>query len=188
MNPLLSLRHLSRTVMANGESKAIVEDISFDFDAGQIYNVLGPSGAGKSSLLRLINRLDEPTSGEVVFKDRAQSEYTPCDLRRQIGYLFQTPHLFPSTVEDNLRFAQDDLSEQQLSDLLDQTRLGREMLTVPVDNLSVGEKQRIALARLLATDPTIALLDEPTSALDPARTLGIEELIRELSFQRGLTV
>ena len=137
MNPLLSLRHLSRTVTVNGESKTIVDDISFDFEAGRIYNVLGPSGAGKSSLLRLINRLDEPTSGEIVFKDQTQSEYSPCELRRQIGYLFQTPHLFPSTVEDNLRFVRDDLSEQQLNDSLEQTHLGREMLAASVDNLAV---------------------------------------------------
>lgn len=185
--PVLELRGLSRVIDAP-DGKVIIDDFSFSFIRGNIYTILGPSGAGKSSLLRLINRLDEPTGGEVIFESKAQSEYSPCQLRCKIGYLFQTPHLFPGGVEDNIRFANGGISKDQLRTLLEQVHLAQELLSVSSEKLSVGEKQRVALARLLATGPTVVLLDEPTSALDPSHTEGIENLIRELAGSGKLTV
>jgi len=170
------------------DGKVIIDDFSFNFISGNIYTILGPSGAGKTSLLRLINRLDEPTGGEVIFESKAQSEYSPCSLRCKIGYLFQTPHLFPGGVEDNIRFANSGISKDRLRTLLEQVHLAPELLSVSSEKLSVGEKQRVALARLLATGPTVVLLDEPTSALDPSHTEGIENLIRELAGSGKLTV
>ncbi|HUV29817.1 MAG TPA: phosphate ABC transporter ATP-binding protein [Acidobacteriota bacterium] len=186
--PVLTLQKVSRRVGPPEDGREIVSDVSCDIERGGIYTVLGPSGAGKSSLLRLINRLDEPTGGEITFEGKAQRDYSPCELRRKIGYLFQTPHLFPETVTDNLRFAQADLSEDQLRVLIEQVHLKADMLARSGESLSVGEKQRVALARLLATGPTVVLLDEPTSALDPSYTAGIEDLIKELVSKGGLTV
>jgi len=186
--PVLKLENLSRHVVESGKTKPIINNISFEFERNKIYTILGPSGAGKSSLLRLINRLDEPTVGRIIVDGKLQCDYFPCELRRMVGYLFQTPHLFPGTVRDNLLYARDGLTDEQIRDLAVQSHLKSEMINRSADSLSVGEKQRVALARLLATEPTIALLDEPTSALDPAHTADIERLITELANGSGLTV
>ena len=181
--PILSLANLSRTI----GNKHIVHNLSFSFYNEQIYTVIGPSGAGKSSLLRLINRLDEPTSGKIRFHDKNQNEYSAVTLRQKIGFLFQTPHLFEKTVFDNLLFANNTLSNKSALMLLDEVNLSKEMLNRPVENLSIGEKQRVALARLLVTKPEIILLDEPTSALDPSITDAIEKLIKEIVCREKLT-
>ncbi len=185
---LLSLQNLVRTVNGSHEEKRIIDNLSFEFDRGQIYTIMGPSGAGKSSLLRLINRLDEPSSGEIIFDHKHQNEYEPTELRRRIGFLFQVPHLFPTTVYDNILFAGNTISEDEASVLLDWVHLDSSKLHEPVINFSVGEQQRVAIARLLAHKPEIILLDEPTAALDPARTGAIEQLIVELSKELNLTV
>lgn len=184
----LELRKLSHTVTANGKSKNIVDNISYTFDCGDIYAIVGPSGAGKSSLLRLLNRLDEPTGGEVLFEGRDYRTFPTGVLRRRIGYLFQTPHMFPETIEDNLRLAVPDLPEDRVRYFLGQVGMKETPLNESVENLSGGEKQRVALARLLATDPSVLLLDEPTSSLDPTATREIEELILTIAAQRCFTV
>lgn len=186
--PILEARQLSRVVLSNGKPRSIVDDISFSFQPGRIYSLLGPSGAGKSSLLRLFNRLDEPTTGEVFFEGTDYRTILPTDLRLRIGYLFQVPYMFRGTVTDNLRFANDQLDHDQCDRLLDQVSLNREIKEQSVEGLSVGEKQRIALARLLATDPKIVLLDEPTAALDPAYTDKIEASIKQIAVEKDLTV
>ncbi len=184
----LTLEDLTREVNVNGHPRAIVDHVSFCFEQGCIYNILGPSGAGKSSLLRLINRLDDATSGRVLFQSRDTASISPCELRLGIGYLFQSPHLFGGTIAENIRYARQDLSKGELLTAAAQVQIDRGMLDTPVDNLSIGEKQRVALARLLATDPLVALLDEPTSALDPTRTETIESTIKDIVARRRLTV
>lgn len=186
-NVVLSVKNLSRTITVDGESKNIVDNFNFDFTAEKIYSIIGPSGAGKSSLLRLLNRLDEPTSGEIIFNDKKYDEYTPCQLRCKIGYLFQTPHLFEKTVKDNLLYADSKLSDDAMNQLLDKVQIAQSFLIKTVENLSVGEKQRIAFARLLATKPQVILLDEPTSALDPSLTESIELMIQAIVKAEELT-
>ena len=186
--PILQTKDLTRTIEANGKPKTVVDNVSFAFHPGRIYTIIGPSGAGKSSLLRLLNRLDEPSSGDVYFRDKPHCDYAPFDLRKNIGYLFQTPYLFPGTVRDNLLYAESSLTDEQVRDLVEQTHIKAEFIDNDTTNLSVGEKQRVALARLLALQPEIILLDEPTSALDPTHTEAIEELIREIVAARGTTV
>jgi len=166
----------------------VVEDVSFAFEAGRLYSIIGPSGSGKTSLLRLLNRLDEASGGSVVFEGRNIHEWEPWTLRRQIGFLFQTPHLFAGTVGDSIRFADEQMSPEQVKLCADRVRLRHDLIDAPVDNLSLGEQQRVALARLLATEPKVALLDEPTSALDPANTEAIERLISHLVSEHGITV
>ena len=184
----LEVRNLTRTLRANGTSKAIVDGVSYTFECGDIYTIVGPSGAGKSSLLRLLNRLDEPTEGEVWFDGRDYREFPVRQLRLRIGYLFQQPYLFPGTIAENIRFAAAALSDDDVCDLLKQTGLAGKDCGESVDTLSGGEKQRVALARLLATNPSVLLLDEPTSALDPTATRGIEELIWEIVARACYTV
>ena len=184
----LLLRNLSRAVSANGKTKTIVDNISYTFECGDVYTIVGPSGAGKSSLLRLLNRLDEPTGGEVLFDGADYRTFTTGTLRRRIGYLFQTPYMFPETISDNLRYAVADISDDRIRFILSQVGMKDTPLDESVDNLSGGEKQRVALARLMATDPSVLLLDEPTSSLDPTATREIENLIRKIAAQRCFTV
>lgn len=184
MDVILETANLTRKI----SDKTIVDDFTFAFERHGIYNILGPSGAGKSSLLRLFNRLDEPSSGTMIFNGKPQCDYTPCQLRRNISYLFQTPYLFPGTVRANLLYGEKNLSDEMMRDLLKQVRLKTDYLDVDSENLSIGEKQRVAIARLLAIKPDILLLDEPTSALDPANTEAIELLIREIVARKALTV
>jgi len=168
--------------------KTILHDISADFGRGRIHTLIGPSGAGKSSFLRLLNRLDEPSSGEILFRGAATNTYPPCTLRCKIGYLFQTPYMFSGTVRNNLLYAECALQDADLDRLADLVQLDRDLIDRPAESLSVGQQQRVALGRLLATRPEIVLLDEPTSALDPTITEAIEETVRDIVRNTGLTV
>jgi len=185
---VLKAEELTRTVTTPEGEKTIVDRFSFEFQPGRVYSIIGPSGAGKSSLLRLFNRLDPITSGRVVFGGKDTRETDPTKLRKCVGYLFQTPHMFKGTVADNIRFAQKDLSDQDVVSLVEAVRLRADQATASVDNLSGGEKQRVAIARLLATSPSVVLLDEPTSSLDPGRTEAIERMVLQIVKDRGLTV
>ena len=185
--PILTLDNLSREVSDARGKRLVVDKVSYAFEAGKLYSIIGPSGSGKTSLLRLLNRLDEASSGNVVFEGHNIRELEPWTLRRQIGFLFQTPHLFEGTVRDSIKFAEQQLNTEQIERCADRVRLRHDMLDAPIDNLSIGEKQRGALARLLATEPKVALLDEPTSALDPANTEAIEKLIRHLVSEHRIT-
>ena len=182
--PLLETRSLTRMI---GDKK-IINDLSTSFAKGKVYTIIGPSGAGKSSLLRLLNRLDEPTSGQVLFHGESTDLFPPCRLRCKIGYLFQTPHMFPGSVRDNLLFAECALEEADVERLADLVHIDRSLIERDTASLSIGQQQRVAMGRLLATSPEIALLDEPTSALDPTITEAIEQTIHDIVRETDLTV
>ncbi|RKX21840.1 MAG: phosphate ABC transporter ATP-binding protein [Candidatus Zixiibacteriota bacterium] len=185
---ILEVRHLSREVNTGEGLRKVVDDFSFCFHSGTITTILGPSGAGKSSLLRLLNRLDEPGSGEVLLDGSDYRECDPCALRRKVGYLFQAPHLFGGTVADNIRYADPLLDDNGIDELLLLASVSLDMKDTDSSKLSGGEKQRVALARLLATNPDVLLLDEPTSSLDPTYTDLIEKVILESVTARNLAV
>jgi putative ABC transport system ATP-binding protein len=158
----------------------IVNDISLPIYPGELLGVVGPSGSGKSSLLRLLNRLDEPTSGTAFLEDQDYRQIPPRELRRRVGMVTQRPFLFPGDVASNLRFGPaqrgETLPDDEVARLLERVRLP-EFAARNVANLSGGEQQRVSLARALANRPEILLLDEPTSALEEEAKAGIEELI-----------
>jgi len=185
--PILKTINLSRIVNTQNQPKTIIDSFSFEFERSKIYNIIGATGSGKTSLLRLLNRLDEPTGGQIVFDGQDYREYPPCKLRYKIGYLFQIPYLFPKTVYDNLLYANPKLSDGKISELAVHTRIENNLLKSNIENLSIGEKQRASLARLLAIEPVIILLDEPTSSLDPTNTAAIESLIKDIVLTKGLT-
>jgi putative ABC transport system ATP-binding protein len=149
-------------------------------DAG-ITVLVGPSGAGKSMLLRLLNRLEVPTSGDVRFRGDSVAELDPRELRRRVGMVFQRPAPFPGTVRDNLRVADPNADDVDLRRALDAARLDADFLDRDADELSGGEAQRMCLARTLVTRPEVLLMDEPTSALDPAVRRGLERTARRLA-------
>lgn len=188
-NPLSVILEARRLVRAVG-AKIIVNEVSFDVHAGELLAMVGPSGAGKTSLLRLLNRLDEPTSGTVLLEERDYRELSIRELRRQVGMVMQRPFVFRGTVAENLRFGPrqlgKDLPDSEIEHLLAAVGLsgfsGEE-----VTHLSGGEAQRVCFARALANQPAVLLLDEPTSALDEAAKFDVEAVIRKIA-EQGVTL
>ena len=179
MSIVLRASHLGRAV----DGKTLVDDATFELTPGDILAIAGPSGAGKSSLLRLLNRLDEPTAGTVFIHDTDYKTLAPRELRRQVGMVTQRPFLFDGTVADNLRFGPaqrgEILTDSRVDELLARVGL-RGYGDRTVSNLSGGEMQRISLARTLANTPLVLLLDEPTSALDDLAKSEVESLVRSI--------
>lgn len=166
-----------RDIRVDGDSGPLLDGFSAAIPADGLTAVVGPSGAGKSTLLRLLNRLDDPDGGVVLLDGRDVRRFDVLELRRRVQLVGQVPVTFPGTVADNVG----DVS------LLPRVGLDPALAGREADRLSVGEAQRMALARSLARGPDVLLLDEPTSALDPASKGGIERLVRSLA-DDGLTV
>jgi putative ABC transport system ATP-binding protein len=183
---ILATEHLSRIVGA----AILVNDVTVEIRTKELVALVGPSGSGKSSFLRLLNRLDEPTSGTVYFEGVDYRQIPPRDLRRKLGFVTQRAFLFPGTVAENISFGPrqrgEELPAGQIDRLLVQVGLPG-FRDRNAANLSGGEAQRVSLARALANSPTALLLDEPTSALDQESKLGIELLIKEIVEQSQLT-
>jgi len=184
--PVLRTEHLGRVV----NQKILLEDVNFEMRSGEVLAVVGPSGAGKSSLLRLLNRLDEPTAGTVYLEGTDYRQIAPRELRRKLGMVNQRPYLFPGTVEQNLQFGPlqrgESLSKDAIEGLLSQVGL-KGYASRNVANLSGGEAQRVSVARTLANSPLILLLDEPTSALDETSKREVEASIQTVVRDQGLT-
>lgn len=170
--------------------KKLVDNLSLELQQNEIIAIIGPSGAGKSSFLRLLNRLDEPTSGTVYLDGQDYKTLLPAELRRKVGMVLQTPFLFAGTVAENLQFGPqqrgETFSPEQQEQLLTQVGLAG-YSSRDVAHLSGGEAQRISLARSLANSPQILLLDEPTSALDAKSGREVEELLLETIQRRQIS-
>jgi len=173
-----------RDVRVDGDDGPIVEGFTAVISRVGLTAMVGSSGAGKTTLLRLLNRLDDPDAGQVLLDGKDVREYDVLQLRRRVQYVGQVPVTFPGTVAENLAMAEPSADAVAL---LERVGLPTALVERRADALSVGEAQRLSLARALACDPEALLLDEPTSALDTASKGGIEQLIRGLS-DGGLTV
>ncbi|SHF68094.1 phosphate ABC transporter ATP-binding protein, PhoT family (TC 3.A.1.7.1) [Caldanaerobius fijiensis DSM 17918] len=169
--------------------KDILRDLTFTLPDGFIHTVIGPSGAGKSTMIKLINRLMDPTKGTIFVDGKDVKSLDVIKLRRKVGMVFQQACLFEGTVADNIRYGPN-LSGQKDIDVikyLDMVGLDSSYQNRDVSQLSGGEQQRVSIARTLANSPEVMLLDEPTSALDPASSQVIEELILRLKKELSLT-
>ncbi len=166
----------------------ILKGVDAQIPDGAITAVVGPSGAGKSTLLRAVNRLIEPTAGEIYLDGEPTGGMDLLKLRRRVGMVFQIPALFGASVEEAIlygaRLAGRDADATRLLEMvgLDPSLAAREPET-----LSVGQQQRVSIARALALEPEALLMDEPTSALDEAARGRVEDLTRELNARLGLT-
>jgi putative ABC transport system ATP-binding protein len=168
-----------RDVRVDGDDGPIVAGFSAAVPASRLTVMVGPSGAGKTTLLRLLNRLDDPDAGTVCLAGRDVRHYDVLDLRRRVQVVGQVPVTFPGTVAANVG--------GDTAALLARVGLSPALASREADRLSVGEAQRMCLARSLALEPEVLALDEPTSALDTASKAGIEDLIVGLAAS-GLTV
>src|ERR1700746_1722770 len=187
---------LSDTVILRAENlgrsvpgKILVAGASFEVRKGETLAIVGPSGSGKSSLLRLLNRLDEPTTGTVYVDGTDYRQIPPRELRRRIGMVLQRPFLFPGKVAENLQFGPkqrgQNLGPSEIEELLAGVGLSG-FESRDVSNLSGGEAQRVSFARTLANSPEALLLDEPTSALDEDSKREVETIVSQIGREQGI--
>lgn len=179
MNDLLKVSDLSLK-----KGKEILKQVSFALSPGDLLLILGPSGSGKSSLLKCLNRLQTMSEGTVCLNGQDTRSLKTVELRRRIGMVFQTPALLPGTVRENIvigpKLHHFPFTDNDCESLIQKVGLSLDYLPCPVETLSVGEQQRVALAQSLANGPEVLMLDEPTSALDPTAVLTVERLIQSL--------
>ena len=172
----------------------VLRDVNLTVNKGDVVVLVGPSGCGKSTFLRCLNRLEEPTSGEVLFMGQPVNDKDIDKVRAKMGMVFQHFNLFPHlTVKKNLELAPSLLklkNKEAISARADEllARVGlADKANVYPKSLSGGQQQRIAIARALAMDPDVILFDEPTSALDPEMVGEVLELMKELA-HTGITM
>ncbi|MBI4787616.1 MAG: ABC transporter ATP-binding protein [Chloroflexi bacterium] len=169
--PAIVCDHITKQ-FAN-QPRAAVDQVSFSVEGGDFVVILGPSGCGKTTLLKMINRLYEPTGGRIFVEGVEVHDLPVTDLRRRIGYVIQQVGLFPHlNVAQNIAVVPELLKwdrariNARIDELLDLVRLSRDYRARYPRQLSGGEQQRVGLARALAADPQIMLMDEPFGALD----------------------
>jgi len=186
--PLFDLNH----IVLRREAVTILNDLSFTVNRGDTLAVLGPSGAGKTSLLRLLNGMDSPTSGSIIFDNQPLEDHPALELRKNVGMVFQSPVMMKGSVEENLRITErwsgNIFSADKLITVMEHVGLDQRFLSKDAQSLSGGEKQRVALARVLLNEPRVLLLDEPTANLDPKLAKSIIKLFSDLQKELGLTV
>jgi len=176
-------------------NRDILQGIDLDINKGEIFTLIGPSGSGKTTLIRLIDLLDVPSSGKILFdgQDTAANETSRLAIRRRMGMVFQKPAVMNTSVEENvafgLRFRRVERSEREervrsALGLVGLAHLSGRM----APTLSGGEMQRVAMARALVTQPEVLLLDEPTANLDPVNAEMIEDLILKVNRKFHTTI
>jgi osmoprotectant transport system ATP-binding protein len=172
--PGISFRHITKTFSTSPDARAAVQDVSLEVREGEFVVLLGPSGCGKTTLMRMVNRLIEPTSGEIRIGEREIHELPVTHLRREIGYVIQQVGLFPHmTVAQNIAVVpkllgwQSDRIRSRTDELLDLVDLPpAEYRSRYPRQLSGGQQQRVGIARAMAADPEVLLMDEPFGAID----------------------
>lgn len=198
MSDFIKIVNLSKEyVLSEDKILKAVHNVSLNIEKGDIYGIMGLSGAGKSTLIRLINRLEDATSGKIFVNDKDILNFNEVELReyrKKVGMIFQHFNLLSSrTVEGNIAFALEIAGwsavdkQKRVDELLEIVGLTEKKNIYP-SQLSGGQKQRVAIARALANNPSILLSDEATSALDPKTTNSILDLLQDINKKFGITV
>ena len=186
-----------KNIVKTAGEKVILDDISLTIESGSFVVLIGPSGCGKTTTLKLLNKLIEPTSGEIYIDGKPISKEDPIKLRRNIGYVIQNIGLFPHlTIKENIELIpklKGDKSEEEISEttkrLIKMVGLDPdEFLYKYPTELSGGQQQRIGVIRAIATDADIILMDEPFSALDPITRTQLQEWLYELQQELKKTI
>lgn len=188
---MIFVRNLSKRYA----ERHVVSDVSFEVAEGETLVLLGTSGCGKTTTLKMLNRLVEPTAGEIRVGGVDVRRLPPPELRRGMGYVVQETGLFPHyTVAENVAVVPRLLGwdatriRRRTLELLALLRLPEDFADRYPDQLSGGQRQRVGLARALAADPPLVLMDEPFGALDPVTRAGIRREFKNLEVLRGKTI
>lgn len=175
-------------------SQCLLKDISFEVFAGECIAIIGASGAGKTSLLRLLNRLSEPTTGLLFLENQKYQQIPVLQLRQQVTLVSQESKLLGMTVQEALAYplvlrgmSRSEI-QQRLSYWIEQMHIPQDWLGRTEVQLSVGQRQLVAIARALVIQPKILLLDEPTSALDAGRASHLLQVLSQLVESSQTTV
>lgn len=175
--------------------KKAVDNISLSFEKGEFIVFIGTSGSGKTTSMRMINRMIEPSSGEILVNGQNIQKMNPVELRRKIGYVIQQIGLMPHmTIYDNIVMVPkllgwpDEKQKKVAEELIDRVDLPRDFLSRYPTELSGGQQQRIGVIRALAADQDVILMDEPFGALDPITRDALQELVKHLQQEMGKTV
>lgn len=188
MSATVEFREAGYTVSRPQGTSDILRELTFTVEAGETLVLLGRSGSGKTTALKMVNRLLNPTSGEVLVEGKPTAEWDPIRLRRRIGYVIQETGLFPHfTVAENIGLVPrlegwgPERIRARVDELLEQMGLPlNEFAGRYPRELSGGQRQRVGVARALAADPPVLLFDEPFGALDPVTRLDLQKQFLEL--------
>ncbi|WP_044022186.1 methionine ABC transporter ATP-binding protein [Bacillus sp. SG-1] len=194
---MIKIRNLVKEYKTKKQTVIGVDHVSVTINKGEIFGIVGYSGAGKSSLIRCLNLLEKPTSGEIIIDGQDLTKLSSRDLRQarqKISMIFQHFHLIKAkTVFENLAFALKAARvpkaevKPRVTELLKKVGLSDKANAYPAQ-LSGGQKQRVGIARALANNPSVLLCDEATSALDPSTTKSILRLLKDINKELGLTI
>ncbi|MDD4446586.1 MAG: phosphate ABC transporter ATP-binding protein [Methanothrix sp.] len=192
----LEVRSLSKSI-----GKAVIlHEVNLTVERGEILGLIGPTGSGKTTLLRLINLLDNPSAGSILFSGKEVSgkpEKEALATRRKMAMVFQKPVMFKATVEENVSYGLRMRGRQERDEEISMSARVEEALEMvglsgyesrDANTLSGGEMQRIALARALILQPELLLLDEPTANLDPRSAASIDSLLSSLAGSRTAVI
>jgi len=199
IQPVFSVQHLD---FYYGTKKALM-DINLDIPPRKVTALIGPSGCGKSTFLRCLNRMndtinDTRVEGKILLngKNIYDADMDVVTLRQRVGMVFQKPNPFPQSIYDNVAFGPRVLGMKVKMDEVVEQSLRAAVLWDDVKDdlksdalgLSLGQQQRLCIARVVAVQPEVILMDESTSALDPIATLAVEELIAELKREYTIVI
>ena len=183
-------------ISKNFKSNKILNNITFSIDTGQLVAIIGESGCGKTTLLKMINRLIKPSSGNILINNKNITDFDEVKLRRKIGYVIQQTGLFPHmSVKENIELIQR-LENTNTNDIEENTKKLLKMVGLDENTyihrypreLSGGQQQRVGIARAFATNPEIILMDEPFSALDPITRSDLQEELLYLQSKLKKTI
>lgn len=186
MTPIYQIANLKQTYA----ERAVLDIEHLDIAPGEMLGLVGPSGAGKSTLLRLLNFLEAPTAGQIVYQNQTLNGDVAIAVRRQVTTVFQRPVLLRASVRANVAYGlnlRGERADGRVDEMLALVGLDK-LANVPAQKLSGGEMQRVALARALVVNPAVLLLDEPTANLDPYNVGLIEEIVARDNRERGTTI